>query len=122
MIRIRKDMSKNRIYIKLDGFFQDEEVKSACEQILNAVKSLAPGFDIINDISEFKPASPKATEYIAHLQEEVIKLHVGKIVRVIERNVLSKMQLTRTSHKASGYHAHNMATMQEAEEFLDSGK
>ncbi len=119
MIEIRKDSVKNRLYIKLKGFLQDEEVKTACEQILKAAKGLLPGFDIINDISEFKPASPKSTEHIAHLQEDVIKLHVGKIVRVVGNNILAKMQLVRTSHKA-GYDAYHVATMQEAEAVLDT--
>lgn len=119
MIEIKKNSAKNRLYVKLRGFLQDEEVKSACEQILKAAKGLAPGFDIINDISEFKPASAKATEYITHLQEEVMKLHVRKIVRVVENNILAKMQLTRTSQKA-GYNAYHVSTIQEAEAMLDT--
>lgn len=122
MIQIRKDVSKNRVYIKLKGFFQDEDVKSACEQILSAVKGLAPGFDVINDISEFKPASSKASEYISHLQEEVVKLQVGRIVRIVGNNVLGKMQLARTSQKAVGYRAYNVAAMQDALNLLDSEK
>ncbi len=122
MIQIRKDVSKNRVYIKLKGFFQDEDVKSACEQILTAVKGMTPGFDIVNDISEFKPASSKATEYIAHLQEEVGKLQVGKVVRIVGNNVLGKTQLVRTSQKVVGYRAYNVAAMQDALNLLDSEK
>lgn len=121
MIEIRKNAVKNRLYLKLSGFLKEEEVISAGHRLIETAKLLRPGFDIINDISDFKPATTSVASFIENIQEDMKKLPVGRIVRVIGKNALGKMQLTRTSLKA-GYNAYNVATMQEAEELLDAEK
>jgi len=118
MFTLKSDRVKNRLYLKLDGLFSEDDVKSAGGQIIREARLLRPGFDIINDISGFKPVKPEASAHIAHIQEEVMKLSVGRIVRVVGNNALGKMQLSRTSREA-GYNALNAATLQEAEKLLD---
>ncbi|HAO20265.1 MAG: hypothetical protein BWK80_25695 [Desulfobacteraceae bacterium IS3] len=119
MFKLNADRIKNRLYLKLDGTFSEADVKSAEGQILRAARTLRPGFDIINDISGFKPVKPEVSVHIAHIQDEVMKMSVGRIVRVVGGNALGKMQLSRTSREA-GYNALAAATLQEAEKLLDS--
>jgi hypothetical protein len=121
MFKLNADRIKNRLYLKLDGVFSEDDVKSAGEQIIQAARSLRPGFDIINDISGFKPVKPEVSVHIAHIQEEMMKLPVGRIVRVVGGNALGKMQFSRTSREV-GYNALAAATLQEAEQLLDVGK
>jgi hypothetical protein len=121
MIKIKADRIKNRLYVKLDGFFSEDDVKSAGNQIIQGAASLRPGFDVINDVSGFKPVKPEASDHIIHIQEEVKKMSLGRVVRVVGDNVLAKMQLSRTSREA-GYNAYTVATYEEAEHLLDADK
>lgn len=121
MLKIKADRTKNRLYVKLDGFFGEDDVKIAGNQIIREAASLRPGFDVINDVSGFKPVKPEVSDHIVHIQQEVKKMSVGRVVRVVGDNALAKMQLSRTSREA-GYNAYAVATSEEAEHLLDSDK
>jgi hypothetical protein len=119
MIEIRKDAAKNRLYLKLGGFLKEENVASAGQRLLEMAKTMRSEFDIINDISEFKPGTTSVVEIIKKVQDDMIKLPVNRIVRVVGANALGKMQLSRASQQV-GYKALAAATLQEAEALLDS--
>lgn len=57
----RVDKVRNRLYIKLSGFFQGKDVEPAMEGLESALRDLKPGFDTVTDLSEFVPGSPGAT-------------------------------------------------------------
>ena len=120
-IEIRADVSKNRIYLVLAGFFNDEEMKKAADQAIQEVKKLKPGFAVINDISKFKPTTPQGAEEMKRAQEFVQTAGVGRVIRIVESAVLTEMQFARTS-RAAGYTAETAASIQEAEAMLARGK
>ncbi len=116
---IRADIVKNRLYIKLDGFFSDEELKEGVDKIIVEAKKLTKGFDVINDISSFKPASQTALSEMKRAQLYVKENGARRVIRVMDQASISSMQLARTS-KEAGYDADVAATLAEAEKLLEN--
>lgn len=112
---------KNRLYLILRGFFTDAEVHEAYEHTIAEIKKLRPGFDVINDISDFKPATTVGTEDIKRAQLFAKEHGANRIIRVVGKNKvaagISAMQFSRTSRTA-GYEADIVATVEEAEKLL----
>jgi hypothetical protein len=120
MYNVRADQSKNRLYITLVGFFTIEETKKCSQDIIEAIKKLKPGYDIINDISQFKPSTPDVAKEIERVQAHFTATGVRRGLRVVGASALTGMQFNRTA-KSAGYDAssNNVATLEEAEAILD---
>ncbi len=112
------DLTKNRLFIHLEGFLTDEEVKFAANKVISEAKKLKPGFSTVNDITSFKPASPKGSEEIARAQIFLKENGVGHVVRVVGQKVITSIQFKRTQNEA-GYIADHVATVEEALQLLD---
>ena len=118
---VRGDVTKNRLYLVLQGFMTDDEVEAAVKTIMAETKKLKPGFDVVNDISSFKPASAQATAKMADIQRFVKEKGVRRVIRVVGQGGLAATQLARTG-KEAGYSADTVATMEDAEKELDKAK
>ena len=116
-IDIRSDVSKNRLYLVLGGFFQDDEVKQAADKCIAEASKLKAGFGVINDISEFKPSTPKGAEEIKRAQLFVKQNGVGRVIRVVGQASLTQSQFDRQA-KDAGYQAEVAATVADAERML----
>lgn len=114
-VKVEKD--KNRLFLQLKGFLKDDELAEAARKVKEGVDQLQQNFDVINDISEFSPATPKGREIIMDAQVYVLKNKVGRVVRVVG-NVIGQMQFDRTS-KQAGYTAISVRSLQEAYDVLD---
>lgn len=117
-VDIRADIARNRLYLVLDGFFQDDELVKAADKCISEGAKLKPGFDVINDISNFKPASPKGAEEIKRAQIFIKQNGVKRVIRVVGEAVLAQAQFDRQS-KGAGYSADTAATLADAERILD---
>lgn len=114
---IKADNDKNRLYITLNGFFSDQEVSAAVDAIIDGAKQLKTGFDVINDISNFKPASQDAKSEMKRAQVFVKENGAKRVIRVVGEATISSMQLSSTA-KEAGYEADTVATMADAEKLL----
>ena len=119
MYKFKIDPVKNRLYITLEGFFSTEEMKQCSDETIEAVKQLKPGYDVITDISEFAPVGIDALQEISRVQEYFRQTGVRQGVRIVGESVVTGMQFKRMG-KSVGYPSTNVATLAEAEEFLDS--
>lgn len=117
-VDIRADVAKNRLYLVLGGFFADAEMVPIVDKCIAEAKKLKPGFDVINDISEFKPATPKGADEIKRAQIFVKENGVRKVIRVVGEAVLTQAQFDRQG-KSAGYAADTASTVAEAEKILD---
>ena len=84
------------------GFFNDDLAREAVEKFKSELKKLKPNIDIINDISEFRPASAKGAEIIKDAQKYVAQMGVRRLVRIVDNRVLGLMQFKANS-KEAGY-------------------
>ena len=109
------DKDKKRMVLQLKRFMHDYEVFNFCTEAKQAMHKLTPDFDIINDISEFSPATPNGREIIKEAQAYALTMKVGRVVR-ITGNAISKAQFDRSS-KEAGYKATTFSSIQEANDF-----
>jgi hypothetical protein len=120
---IRADVVKNRLYLRLVGFMTDDQAAEVAETIIQEIQKLRPGFDVINDISSLKPASPTATEHLRRAQEASARRGHGRIIRIVGKQAVTQMQWNRTLKASSqGANAEVAATLAEAERLLDAGR
>jgi len=119
MYSIKADTRKNRLYLKLNGFLADDEVKKAGEEVIQAIARLQPDMTIITDISEFKPTSPSAAVYIKDAQAAAFQKGVKHAVRIV-KNPIVNMQFNRTQREAGAkYDVLEASSVEEAEQLLD---
>lgn len=118
MYEVRADIARNRLYIVLDGFFTDEQAVEAFEAVKAGVDQLQPGFDVINDVRTFKPASPEVAAYIAKGQQYEIKHGLNRVVRVLGAEIIGQMQFERLS-KETGLTVIGATSVKAAEKLLD---
>ena len=57
----RVDKNKNRLYLKLGGFFRKSDVPETMEKLAIALAEVQPNFDVVTDLTEFVPGSPGST-------------------------------------------------------------
>ena len=121
MYQSTADIERNRLYITLKGRITAEESKKAAGQVLEDLKTLKSGFDVITDISEFEPVTQKETEVLVEVQKAFLEEGVNRIVRVIGdelKATVGKIQFERTSRQ-SNVTAENFNSIEEANRFLD---
>jgi hypothetical protein len=121
---VRVNLAKNRIYIFFRGFMKDEVVKAAVDQIVAGVDRLKPGFDVITDISTFRPAGKQGTEEITRGQDYINRHGVHRIVRVVDakKNLVSQNQFARLSENTydKKINIESVGSLAEAESLLES--
>lgn len=113
------DRSRNRLYLTLEGVLDEETAEAHVEEMLEMAEELGPGFDMVNDISEFKPMTQGATETIERGKRGLEARGVSAVVRVTGESVVGKMQFERVGDDDEGYHVATAETVEEAEELLD---
>lgn len=119
MFTVRADVQKNRLYVKLVGFFDYNEMKEATDKTIEGIKKLKPGYDIINDISEFKPVGQDTLKEVERGQKYFKQSGIRHGIRVEGKAKLTNLQFNRVG-KTIDYVPDAVETMEEAEKLLDS--
>ena len=114
---LKSDILRNRLYVKLDGYFTDDETREAVDKVIMEVNKLSPGFAIINDISKFKPASPKGVDDIRRAVKYVADNGMRMAIRIAPSSYFAGSQFSRISRDI-GYTVETVASLEEAEEIL----
>jgi len=91
----RADRVKNRLYIKLVGFFRGRDVEPALEELKRALDEVKPDFDVVTDLSEFVPGSPAAAEALRQGGELVKARGRRHAVRITGGLMTGLMQFQR---------------------------
>lgn len=119
---VKINQEKNRLYLTLKGFVTEQSVDmdTIVRDIQNAIDQLKPGFDIINDIREFKPTSQDTLDNMKRIMAYMETRGLRRIIRVIGGSVIGKMQLQRVSKES--YTAEVATSVEAAERMLDADK
>jgi hypothetical protein len=115
---VRTDRSANRLYLRLEGHMDEAQTKAAADEVIDAMADLEPGWEMVNDISEFKPATQDATAHIERGKKAAAENGVGAIVRVVD-NVTGKLQFNRVGKDVQSYEVTEAESLEEAERLLD---
>jgi hypothetical protein len=104
----------------MEGFIKDEEVHEIVEKLVNELKTVPPGFDFINDITKFKPASPDGSKEMQWCVKYILEHGLRHAMRVVGGNPISRMQFDRLARTAgSSSVTEEVASREEAERRLD---
>jgi hypothetical protein len=118
---IKADVYKNRLYVTLDGFLNHDEMKKCTDQTIEETRKLHPGYDVITDISQFKPVSQDTMKEVERAQAHFKASGIRHGVRVEGKAKLAAIQFSNIG-KNVNYKPDTFATIAEAEKHLDSLK
>jgi hypothetical protein len=119
MFKVQANTIRNRLYLTLSGFFSAEESKACGDEVVAAIRRLKPGYDVVTDISEFKPGTPEVAKDIERVQAHFKATGARRGVRVVGSNAAGSMQFARLATQA-GFVSSDVATLAEAEKVLNS--
>ena len=91
----RTDPVRNRLYLKLVGFFRSRDVEPALAELDAALAQVKPGFDVVTDLSEFVPGSPAAADALRRGGERVKAKGRRHAVRITGGLMTGLMQFQR---------------------------
>ncbi len=115
---IRVDLHKNRIYLKLDGFFTNEEQKTAAKKFVDGLSQLVPNFDVVNDISTFMASTDGSSEAIKSIQIYAKEKGLGNVVRIVDSK-LGEFQIKDISTRSGITDVLVATSLIEADKMLD---
>jgi hypothetical protein len=92
---VRADTVRNRLYMRLAGFFREADIQPTMVKLEEELDRLAPDFDIVIDISQFMPGSPKAAEALRKGGEMVKSRGRRRAVRIAGGIITGFMQFKR---------------------------
>jgi len=116
MLEVKVDLLKNRLYITL-GRIQKSKVKNAYEVVEKAAKKLAPGFTCVTRIIDARDIDENDIEEIKRIQIMLGDRGMSKAVRI---GMEDGKQLLNQVGKDTEYNATDAATLDKAEQMLDS--
>jgi hypothetical protein len=119
MFTVSADIAKNRLYVKLVGFFDYKEMKEATDKTIAETAKLKRGFDVITDLSEFKPVGQDTLDEVARGQAHLNKAGKRFAIRVEGKMKLTSLQFSRMG-KNTDYMPDIVASLEEAEKLLDA--
>ena len=92
---IRADTVKNRLYIRLGGFFRGADSQATIDALRTEIDKMQRDFDVVIDISKFVPGPPKAADAIKRGGELVKERGRRRAVRITGGLVTGLMQFKR---------------------------
>jgi hypothetical protein len=120
MYDIRADTSQNRLYLDITGRVDAEEMQEAADKTISEAEKLNSGFDIINDLSGFRPPSPEAAKPIKVAQGKLKEMGMSRTVRVVDDDT-SQVVVNAFERRSKdvGYSGEQAESVDEAERMLD---
>ena len=116
----RYDEARQRFYIQFGGFFREAQADEAINALEKAMVPLPAKFDVVTDLSGFKPASPGVAKGFKRAAEMVKARGRQRGVRVAGKVVTGLLQFKR---EMSGVFDEDStryaATVEEADRMLD---
>lgn len=117
---IEGDKATNRLYITLSGRLDAEEIAVAADMAVETARTLEPGFDIVNDISGFRPPGPEAAAPIKEAQASLADIGIDRVVRIADDDT-STVVLNAFERRSRdvGYEGLTADSVAEAERLLE---
>lgn len=98
MLEVKVDSMKNFIFIKMEGFMTDFEMKNAADKVISESKKLKTNYVVITDVTKFKPASQEGAMEIQKAQKFLLDNGAKKFVRIVE-SILGKLQFKKNAQE-----------------------
>lgn len=114
------DARKNRIYVVIRGFWQEQPDFPEYQQLWNQLLSMVrPGFTVLADMSELKVRTQEWVQRHELIQQQIHAAGIVKAAEIIPEDVIVKMQFDHIG-KQAGIPRRVFSDRTEAETWLDS--
>jgi hypothetical protein len=114
------DSSKNRIYIRFEGFMDVVRAQELHDDYRNAIAQAKPGYTVLTYAEGYKPGGQEVQDIVAGMVRMAEESGCSKVARVIGRSPLGAMQINRLARSSTTYESQHFKTEREAEEYLDA--
>jgi hypothetical protein len=118
MFEVHSDPDRNRLYLTLSGHLDGVERQAVMKAIMAEAGKLAPGFDLVSDISGLHASDQEGFKDFLRAKSGLKLKGVGRVIRVVKIPI-SRMQVERIS-EAAGYEAESVTSVEEADRRLDA--
>ncbi|WP_436935291.1 hypothetical protein [Halovenus marina] len=110
----------NRLRIDLTGRMNAASIDEAADVAVEEAEQLRDGFDIITDLSGFRPPSPEAAKPIKRAQQHLKEMGVDRVVRVVDEET-SEVVVNAFERRSRdvGYRGEQAGSLDEAERMLE---
>jgi hypothetical protein len=115
---LTKDLAKNRLYLRLEGLAEDDEVKRTADAVIAAMQEMRRGFTVVTDITDFRPVTQAGVEQLRRISEEGLRLGMQATARVVGKSLMVSQQFSRVDRDA-GYVTYTASSREEADRLLD---
>lgn len=114
------DTEKNRLIIKLTGAIRKEEMDKIYLDLIDCVRRVEPGFDVLMDYTECTLAHISSLPTFQEMMEFLLGRHVEKVVGVIGNSRLIYNQLSKIAENIKGFAPVYVSTLIEAEKIFSA--
>jgi hypothetical protein len=116
MYETRADIELNYLFIGIRGRLDRAQAQALVADFTIAVRTLRPGFTIVDDLSEARAACDDVVEVMKAGQRAMFLAGAARAIRVIaEGSAASSLQFSRTQREMQvGYEVKVVSTMAEA--------
>ncbi|HAN77869.1 MAG TPA: hypothetical protein DCQ31_08905 [Bacteroidales bacterium] len=112
------NIENNNLNLRFEGFFTDDEVAETLSEVQSAIDQLKPGFVIINDVRDFKPAGSRGLDHLRNAMKYAGNHGAKRVVRIVNKLSLGSGQFSRVGAEAAPYEQITVSSPEDAEEFL----
>ena len=119
MHEVKLNLQRNALYCRATGSIDPEEARDYVASFKKALDQLSPGFTVITDMRESRPAATDVREIIDEMVRHCEKCGIGCAVRILSEELDSQLGNLQLSQKSRGrYTAHEVHSYDEAIELL----
>jgi len=120
MYDIDANIGSNTLYIDLSGRMDADEIAEAVDETTAKAERLDVGFDVITDLSGFRPPSPEAATPIKRAQATLEEMEVVRVVRIADEDT-SEVVVNAFERRSKdvGYGGERADSVAEAERLLE---
>ena len=113
------DETKNRIYIRFEGFIDVEHAQELHDLYRDAITRAQPDFTVLTYAEGYRPGTKEVQSIVTRMVQMAGVGGCRKVARVIGENPLGAMQIDRLAKEETTYESKHFATAGEAETYLD---
>lgn len=119
---VRIDEEKNRLYMKLSGYFDYQSAKVASSHVTSVISNLRSEADAVNDLSELKGFDKRAVFHIRKVIHTLDYVGVKRVVRIAHPDSKISSVLDRLYQDEKSYVVSQAGSIKEADSILEKGR
>jgi hypothetical protein len=116
------DETKNRLYIRLSGFFRKDESDALFAALKTTLGQVRSGFDAVTDVRDLRPGSPESAADLEKAVQIIRDAGRNRAVRITGGLVTGIMQFKRVVQSVFGNDpkVRYVSSPEEADRILDA--